>query len=70
LISKTGKIKQLQRDGWVFFYDSDSRVLGAYHPKGGKINLVELMPRSILVDCREVGMMLAGSLNRKKGKSK
>lgn len=65
---KPGKIRQLQRDGWVFFYEKDSRVLGAYHPKGGKINLIEIMPRSILVDCRELGVMLAGSLNRKKGK--
>lgn len=68
-MSGGGKIKQLQRDGWVFFYEPGSRVLGAYHPKGGKINLVELMPRSILVDCKEVGLVLARSLNRKKGKS-
>jgi hypothetical protein len=62
------KIERLQRDGWVFFYEKNNRVLGVYHPGGGRVNLIEFKSRSILVDCCEVGVMLAGSLNRKKEK--
>jgi hypothetical protein len=39
--------------------------VGAYHPKGGKINLIEIIPRTILINCEEVGGMLATTLNRK-----
>jgi len=36
-----------------------------YHPKFGKINLVELFGRSILVDCEDVGRALEDCLNNR-----
>jgi len=59
------KIIQFWRAGWVFSYEKSSQVLSMYHPKFGKINLVELFGRSILVDCEDVGRALEDCLNNR-----
>jgi len=60
------RIEDLRGDGWVFYYESRSGVVSAWHPGGGKIQVISIKARSILIDIDEVGAVLARGLNNGK----
>lgn len=36
-------VAEFQKNGWEFIYDSDTRFIGVYHPRGGKQSICEIV---------------------------